>query len=109
MTSVTIKAYPSPSILSMSFGIKTTADNPHAFDMVAYILGQFPSLVDAGFSGYPIILKASPSTIGNYTVYTSGMIDKLLMVNTTTTMDMATIFEPLFKHINNNMAGLPDL
>ena len=105
MTSVTMKAYPSPSILSMSFGIETTATNPNAFDMVAYMLGQFPSLMEAGVSGYPIILKASPSVLGNTTVYTSGMIGKLLMVNSTNITDMATLFEPLFNHINSTWPG----
>jgi hypothetical protein len=105
MTSVTMKAYPSPSILSMSFGIETTADNTHAFDMVAYMLGQFPSLVDAGVSGYPIILKASPSILGNYTVYTSGMIGKFMMVNTTNVADMVAVFQPLFNHINSTWPG----
>lgn len=105
MTSVTMKAYPSPSILSMSFGIETASDNPHAFDMVAYMLGQFPSLVDAGVSGYPIILKASPSILGNYTAYTSGMIGKFMMVNTTNVTDMATVFQPLFNHINSTWPG----
>jgi hypothetical protein len=105
MTSVTMKVYPSPSVLSMSFGIETSADNPHAFDMVAYMLGQFPSLVDAGISGYPIILKASPSILGNYTVYTSGMIGKFIMINSTNISDMATIFEPLFNYINSTWPG----
>ncbi|PMD30490.1 FAD-binding domain-containing protein [Hyaloscypha variabilis F] len=105
MTSVTMKAYPSPSILSMSFGIETSATNPHAFDMVAYMLGQFPSLMEAGVSGYPIILKASPSILGNTTVYTSGMIGKFMMLNSTNTTDMATLFEPIFDHINSTWPG----
>jgi hypothetical protein len=100
-----MKAYPSPSVLSMSFGIETPSTNPYAFDMIAYMLGQFPSLVDAGVSGYPIILKASPSVLGPYTFYTSGMIGKFIMVNTTNPADMDAIFEPLFNYINSTWGG----
>jgi hypothetical protein len=105
MTSVTMKTFPSPSILSMSFGVETTADNPYAFDMVAYMLGQFPALGDAGVSGYPIVVNTSPTIVGNYTTYSSGMIGKLILLDTQNVTDMATIFEPIFTHINSTWPG----
>jgi hypothetical protein len=89
----------------MSFGIETAADNPHALDMVAYMLGQFPELVDSGVSGYPIISRATANVVGNYATYTSGIIGKLIFLNTQNFAEISNILEPIFTHINKTWPG----
>jgi hypothetical protein len=60
MTSVAMKAYPSPQVVNLDFSMLTDASNPNAFDAIAYFLGQYPSLSEAGVSGYPLIFNSCP-------------------------------------------------
>ncbi|KAK0703510.1 hypothetical protein B0T26DRAFT_744309 [Lasiosphaeria miniovina] len=62
LTSVTMKTFPSPQIAATSLYV-TTPDttSPYIFDVVAYVLAQYPSLSDRGVSGYSFFFQALPN------------------------------------------------
>jgi hypothetical protein len=105
ITSITLKTIPSPQVMNLNFYITTSAESPHAFDMVAYMLGNFPALADAGVSGYPIIFKAAPNTSDGGRTLVSGMLGKVIMLNTQNATDILAKFEPLFANINMRWPG----
>ena len=41
----------------------TAKDSPAAFDVVAYVLSQFPDLMDKGITGYHYLASASPNPV----------------------------------------------
>ncbi|KAI5460548.1 hypothetical protein BGZ63DRAFT_405016 [Mariannaea sp. PMI_226] len=63
LTSITLKTHPTPKILDSAWIIVTTPDFPHLYDVIAYTLSTFPSLGDAGFSGYSLITSRFPNPI----------------------------------------------
>lgn len=71
-TSATMKTYPSPELVQLSFAIFATDPAPNStavMEMNAYLLSQFPSLMDARLTGYTFLMppgSASPlSDTGN--------------------------------------------
>ena len=76
VTSITMKTVPSPSVMMLEFFIKTPADNMQAFDMLAYVTGRFPDLVDKGLAGYPILFNTVPDFLENTTSLVKGMVGK---------------------------------
>ncbi|KND86997.1 6-hydroxy-D-nicotine oxidase [Tolypocladium ophioglossoides CBS 100239] len=61
ITSVTLKTYPSPKIAFTMWFATTAVDSPVAFDVVAYVVSQFPDLMDKGVSGYQYLVSTSPN------------------------------------------------
>ncbi|RGP69085.1 6-hydroxy-d-nicotine oxidase [Fusarium longipes] len=65
ITSITLKVYQTPKILASVFTIGTSSEAPFKYDLLAYVLSQFPSLADAGLSGYsslsPRVANPSPA------------------------------------------------
>jgi len=100
LTSVTMKTVPTPEVLMMDFTIKTTSDNPQAFDMLAYVVAQFPDFVDKGLSGYPLIYSTVPNFIDNTTSLIKGMIGRVMLLDTHKVSDMMDLWQPIFDHIN---------
>lgn len=92
-------------MMNLNFYIITGVENPHVFDMITYMLGQFPALNEAGVSGYPIIFNAAPSILDGGETIISGLLGKVVMVNTTKEKDILNLFEPLFEHINATWPG----
>ncbi|KAK3937418.1 FAD-binding domain-containing protein [Diplogelasinospora grovesii] len=101
MTSVTLKTIPSLEVMSLDFQFSTAADNPLAFNAIAYFVSQFPYLADSGVSGYPIIFKSSPDPTTASGRLVSGMIGKLVMLDTRNASDVLTRLDPLFAHVNS--------
>jgi hypothetical protein len=100
MTSVTMKAYPTPQVLNLDFSILTDASNPHAFDMIAYFLEQYVSLSEAGVSGYPLIFNSVPNALDGGQSFVSGVVGKVIMLNTTNSSSITSLFTSIFEHIN---------
>ncbi|KAF5019500.1 hypothetical protein F66182_8507 [Fusarium sp. NRRL 66182] len=61
LTSVTLKTYKTPKILSSYWTIGTDANAPFVHDMLAYAVSKFPSLADAGLSGYARMTPRIPN------------------------------------------------
>jgi hypothetical protein len=105
LTSVTMKTFPSPRVSTLNFAVSTSATNPAAFDMITYILGQYPALADSGISGYPIIFNTVPNTLDGGLTTVTGILGKVIMLNTTSAADIVARFQPLFDHINATWPG----
>lgn len=61
LTSITLKVYKTPKILASSWLVGTSSEAPFKHDLLAYILSQFPSLADAGLSGYTSLSPKAPN------------------------------------------------
>ncbi|KAK3375929.1 hypothetical protein B0T24DRAFT_572387 [Lasiosphaeria ovina] len=105
LTSVTLKTIPSPEVMSLMFQFTAAAENPHAFDAIAYFVGKFPELVGAGVSGYPIIFKAAPGVLSGGQTLVTGIVGKVVMLDTSNETDILGQIEPLFAHINSTWPG----
>ncbi len=105
MTSVTVKTYPTPPLINLEVAIATTnISSPSIFPMIAYVLGQFPSLAESGLSGYSYFFNNFPSPFGgNPTV--GGFAGTLVLLNTRDSNDMLKLWGPIFEHINTTWPG----
>ncbi|KIL88659.1 hypothetical protein FAVG1_07906 [Fusarium avenaceum] len=61
LTSITLKVYKTPKILASSWLVGTSSEAPFKHDLLAYVLSQFPSLADAGLSGYTSLSPKAPN------------------------------------------------
>ncbi|KAK4124879.1 FAD-binding domain-containing protein [Parathielavia appendiculata] len=103
MTSVTIQTVPTPKLESLFLMIVTTAtSNPRPiFDMVAYVVSQFPSMGDQGLSGYSYYSNHFPA--GNTTV--GGMLMSCVLQDSSPE-EMRKLWDPVLSHINTTWPGL---
>jgi hypothetical protein len=103
---VTLKTIPSPEVITLTFQFTTSASSPNAFGAVAYFLGQFPRLADAGVSGYPIIFqKAANSSDVTGRSLVTGVIGKVIMLDTRDKEDILSLFRSVFQHIDGTWPG----
>jgi hypothetical protein len=72
--------------------------------MIAYFMSQFPSLADAGVSGYPQIFKNVYSYLSP-TIPVTGLMGLVLMLDTTNSTDITSLFDPIFNYINTTWSG----
>ncbi|CAK7224069.1 hypothetical protein SBRCBS47491_005423 [Sporothrix bragantina] len=100
LTSVTMKLIPSPPIMGMTFWIGTGADNTQAFDMLAWVVSQFPDLADAGISGYPIVFNTVKNFIDGSNTMIKGIIGKLILPNTNNASMLVDRMQNIFDHVN---------
>ncbi len=100
LTSVTMTIVPSAELVGMTFWIGTGADNTAAFDMLAYVVSQFPDLADAGVSGYPIVFNNVPNFIDGSDTRIKGMIGKIIMPGTSNATRLVELIEPILSHVN---------
>jgi hypothetical protein len=117
MTSATMQGFPEPSITNLDFFITSPTTNSDLFDMVAYVLGQFPTLAAAGISGYPSVFQnqASGST------WVSGMQGRVIMTNNNNNNssssssntsfsgaeeDILAVLQPVFDGVEENWPGV---
>ncbi|KAH7127428.1 hypothetical protein EDB81DRAFT_729501 [Dactylonectria macrodidyma] len=63
LTSITLQTHPSPKLLSLALMLVVDPDAPFLYDFIAYTLSLFPSLGDAGLSGYSFITSRFPNPI----------------------------------------------
>ncbi|KAK3349476.1 FAD binding domain-containing protein [Lasiosphaeria hispida] len=105
LTSITLKTIPSPSVMTLTFQFATSSSSPHAFDAITYFISQFPSLADAGVTGYPIIFNGVANGSDGGQTLASGVIGKVIVLDTHNATDILAKFEPLFAHINATWPG----
>jgi len=98
---------PSPELVSMEFYIISSADNIRTFDMISYVVQQFPDLADKGISGYPIVLNTNLNIFGGPNVtWIKGIAGKLIMVNTKNETDMMKLITPILNNINSTWSDM---
>lgn len=107
MTSVTFKTYPSPKIEQLTLVIATTdVSNPRPiFDMVAYVLSQFPSLGDQGLSGYSYFFPSIRNPFDGGATTVGGMFMAAVLQDSSPEA-MHKLWDPVLAHINVTWPGL---
>ena len=108
MTSVTVKTYPSPPIVSLTLIIATLDPGPissSVFDVNTYFLSQLPSLGDAGLSGYVIMLSKYPNPLDGGSTTVGGVGGLLAIQDTQNPNDMLALIGPTVAHINATWPG----
>ncbi|KAK7983913.1 hypothetical protein PG989_011315 [Apiospora arundinis] len=99
MTSVTMLTYPSPPMIAALLSISSPQLGTDWFwDMVGYILSQFPYLDSRGLSGYSFMNlhyanRSKPKT----DIWNGGFV----LLDTDDSAKMLAIWEPIFEHIRN--------
>lgn len=99
LTSVTLRTFPTPKITSrLTIIVTTNLTEPAVFDMIAYVLSQFPSLGDRGLSGYSYFFPAFPNPFdgGNTTV--TGILASTALQDSTESA-MQDLWDPITAHI----------
>jgi hypothetical protein len=100
LTSLTLKTYSTPSISTRIVMVVTTDNtNPSTFDMVAYVLSQFPSLGDNGLSGYSFLFSSFPNPFDNSSTPVSGMFF-ILTLQDQPPSAIDSLLAPVFTHLN---------
>ena len=101
-----MKTYPSPKIESLILVLATPeVANPRPiFDMIAYLLSQFPSMGDQGLSGYSYFFPAIPSPLdGGKTIV--GGIFMAVALQDSSPEAMRALWDPVLAHINTTWPG----
>lgn len=106
MTSVTMKTHPTPKIEDFGLVIFTAdiADTRSIFDMIAYVLSQFPSLSEQGLSGYSAFTPAIPDPTGSSNA-TVGGFEMTAVLRDSSPDAMRRLWEPVLAHINATWPG----
>ena len=78
--------------------------SPSIFAMIAYVLSQFPSLGEAGLSGYSYFFDNFPSPVGG-NIIVGGFAGTLVLLNTQDPSDLSKLWAPIFDHINTTWPG----
>jgi len=108
MTSVTVKTYPTPKIVHMLVTIATLSSLPVAkgtWDLLAYVLAQYPALGDAGLSGYSFLFDNFSQPFDASSPPVSGMLASVALQDTSDVNDIVKLWAPIFAHINATWPG----
>ncbi|KAI3321641.1 FAD-binding domain-containing protein [Xylariaceae sp. AK1471] len=101
MTSVTLATYPTPKVVAGIIGIYTIdLTAPWIWDMVGYVLSQFPYLDSKGVSGYTFSSPNYTIPYGNGTLTLAGLGGEFMIINTQDINDMQAIWDPIISHVN---------
>ncbi len=101
-----MKTYPTPKLESLVLAIVTTeVANPRpVFDMVAYVLSQFPSLGDQGLSGYSYFFPAFPNPFDGTGTIVGGIFMAVALQDSTPEA-MRALWQPVLDHVNATWPG----
>jgi hypothetical protein len=101
MTSVTIRTHPTPQLTNLFLTLASfDVESPRVWDMVAYVLGQLPSLGDKGLSGYSYLFNSIPNPLGVGGAKVSGMIASVVLQDTREPQDMTDLWAPVLAHVS---------
>jgi hypothetical protein len=105
-TSVTMRSFPTPKLESAVVAIATPdVNNTRAiFDMVAYVISQFPSMGDKGLSGYSYYFSAVPNPLDGGATTVGGILMSGVLLNSSPD-DMRKLWDPVFTHVNATWPG----
>ncbi|KAL2161360.1 hypothetical protein VTH06DRAFT_8582 [Thermothelomyces fergusii] len=106
LTSVTMKTFPTPRLEAATVMLVTTdvAQPGPIFDMVAYVLSQFPSLADRGLSGYSLVVREMPNPADNGTTSVGGIIFDGVLQNSSPDA-MRRLWDPIFARVDAAWPG----
>lgn len=100
VTSVTMRTYLTPQLTNLFLTLATLdSSSPRVWDMVAYVLSHFPSLGDAGLSGYSYLFNTIPNPLGGGGTV-SGMIASVVLQDTQDPQAMTDLWAPVLSHVS---------
>ncbi|KAL2132918.1 hypothetical protein VTI74DRAFT_3167 [Chaetomium olivicolor] len=107
VTSLTMLTHPTPKLDTVSLIISTTnvTLQTEVFSMIASVLSAFPSLADAGVSGYSFLFPAVPNPFDGGNTNVSGMIMAAALQDSTAEA-MKKLWDPVLAHVNKTWPGL---
>lgn len=108
MTSVTLASYPSPKLVAAEIGIYTLdTQAPYLWDVIGYVVSQFPYLDSRGVSGYSFISDNYTIPDGNNgSITAAGIAGEFMILDTQDVNDMQSIWAPITEHINKTWPGV---
>lgn len=105
MTSVTLATHPSPQVVGMDMALLTSdLDATYIWDMVGYLLSQYPYLDSKGISGYSVF--STNFTYPGSTLSGVGMAGSWIILDTQDINEMQSIWAPILDHINNTWPNI---
>jgi hypothetical protein len=101
MTSVTLATHPTPKIVAANIVIASLdLDAPFVWEMVGYLLSQFPYLDSQGVSGYSVLSQNyTAPTSNNGSLNIAGLAGEFLLFNTKNVEDMQAIWDPIITYV----------
>ncbi len=99
LTSVTSMLVPSPKVVNLDIIMAALSEDPTAFDWITYLVRQFPSFVDQGITGYPIIFNSIKNFLDGTDTPISGIRARLVMLDTINNTDLLNIIQPSIVNI----------
>ncbi|KAM6514032.1 hypothetical protein FALCPG4_015212 [Fusarium falciforme] len=107
LTSVTMKTHPSPKMLNLALMMLVDPDAPFLYDFIAYTLSLFPSLADAGLSGYAFIMSRIPNPIPSpgAPAEVAGILGMFMLQDTEDTQAMSNLLAPINQTIQARWPG----
>ncbi|KAB5560154.1 hypothetical protein GE09DRAFT_1172906 [Coniochaeta sp. 2T2.1] len=102
MTSVTVRTFPTPKITNLFLTLASTdTAGPRVWDMVSYVLSQFPSLADSGVSGYSYLFNTIPNPLApSSNTSVSGLVAAVVLQDAPSPDSITSLFSPILSHIN---------
>lgn len=107
MTSVTMRTFPTPHITHLELAIVTLDINTPprtVFDMVAYVVSQFPALGDSGLTGYSYFFPVGPNPIDGGATMAGGLAMGAVLLDSTPE-EMNRLWEPVLRHVSAAWPG----
>ncbi|KAK7408473.1 hypothetical protein QQX98_009340 [Neonectria punicea] len=107
LTAVTLKTYPTPKLLSTAWMAITDPDASFLYDAIAYALSQFPSMGDAGLSGYTYITSRLPNPVPSPGVpeELAGVLGQFVLQETEDVQSLQNILKPINQTIQERWSG----
>lgn len=115
ITSATIKTFPSPKLVFLTFVIYAPAtpdpnNTADIMEMAAYVLGQCPHLMDVGLTGYTAFASSFgnliPFPIGPPNATLGGVAGGVVLFDTEDPQDILDLLAPVLNHINTTWPGM---
>ena len=103
ITSLTIKTHPSTPVIGINWGVATAnLTDPDLYNVVAWVLSQFPQLSNSGLSGYSYFLLNQTLPFGaGMEVPLAGLLASFIHFNKTDPADTMGILNPIIEHVNS--------
>jgi hypothetical protein len=97
ITSATIKTYPTPPYAVLEITALMSSASENYWDMMTYLLSQYPYLSNQGISGYPYVLPEYEVAPGvYYALYNAKFHDHNSPYGAS---NISAVFDPIFSHI----------
>lgn len=111
LTSLTLKTHKTPKITTSSLMLFTDAKSKFVYDVIAYGLSLFPSLGDAGLSGYSLISPGieNPVPIPGAPKEVAGILGQFIVQDVEDPEYTEKIWKPINETIQKRWSGAVQL